>query len=137
VEEAIRRGVVQCRREWDSMLPAVLFTHESDHIQHIKPHDWERILAGVTEALRPYQPIPVTLDFLYRYMRAMKTSRITAVTRDPASGEIKVVLDGRADIPTTLFAFEEDAGQIVQRPIEVPAFTGSISVPIQLRARHP
>jgi len=34
VEEAIRRGVEETRREFDSVVPGVLFTHESDHIRH-------------------------------------------------------------------------------------------------------
>jgi hypothetical protein len=48
-----------------------------------------------------------------------------------------VVFEGRADIPTTFFLFEEVDGKIVQSPIEVPAFTGSISVSARHQARHP
>jgi len=131
VEEAIRRGVMECRREWDSLPPAVLFTHESDHIRHIKPADWEIILAGVMEALKPYQPKIVTLDYLCQYMRALKTSRIAAATYDPATGKGTAAFEGKADLPTIFFLFEEDARRILQGQIDSPAFTGKIVASFQ------
>jgi hypothetical protein len=131
VEEAIRRGVVERRREWDSLLPAVLFTDESDHIRHIPAADWEIILAGVTEALKPYQAKTVTLDYLCQYMRALKTSRIAALTYDPATGKGTAIFEGKADLPTIFFLFEEDAERISQCQIDSPVFTGKIVASFQ------
>lgn len=120
VEEAIRRGVDQSRREFDSLVPAVLFTHESDHIQKITPEDWENILAGVTRGLKSYRPIPVTLDFVMQYMRALNTSRIYA------AGSGGVEFTGKSDIPTMFYVYGED----IEAPCEMkaPAFQGHIKI---------
>lgn len=118
VEEAIRRGVEETRREFDSLVPAVLFTHESDHIRKITPEDWEAIVRGVMERLAPYRPIPVTLDFATQYARALKTSRLVA------AGDGTARLEGTADIPTKLYVYDS----LEAREIEVPPFRGYRSV---------
>lgn len=83
------------------------------------------------EALKPYQPKTVTLDYLCQYMRALKTSRIAAVTYDPATGKGTAAFERKADLPTIFFLFEEDAGRILQRQIDSPAFTGKIVASFQ------
>ena len=128
VEEAIRRGVVQCRREFDSLLPAVLFTHESDHIQHLQPEEWERILRGVMEGLKPYQPVPVTLDFLAEYLRALHTSKVAAARFDSSTHEGTVELDGRADLPTKFYIFESTGPEPAGCEWEAPPFQGKTVV---------
>jgi hypothetical protein len=120
VQEAIRRGVEESRREFDSLLPAVLFTHESDHIRHIPPEDWEAILAGVMAQLKDEEPVPVTLDFVTQYMRALKTSSLRGVRYDPESGECIAELSGTSDLPVKLMLFS--AGSERPVPLEVPAF---------------
>ncbi|MBZ5592190.1 MAG: hypothetical protein LAP39_08135 [Acidobacteriia bacterium] len=124
VEEAIRRGVEESRREFDSQLPAVLFTHESDHIQHLTPEAWERILAGVMRELKEDAPIPVTLDFVGQYLRALHTSHIRSARYDPATREGVVEITGTSDIATELFVFEDDTKS--PRVLEAPA-TGRVS----------
>lgn len=126
VEEAIRRGVEESRREFDSLLPAVLFTHESDHIQHIRPEDWERILAGVINQLKQDAPIPVTLDFVGEYMRALHTSRVQSARYDDADREGAIELIGVSEVPTQLYIFETDTQ--APRELEVAAFHGLASV---------
>lgn len=122
VDEAIRRGVIESRREFDSLLPAVLFTHESDHIQYLEPEAWDRILKGVSEGLRSYQPVAVTLDFLALYLRALHTSRIIAATYDTATDAGTVELEGEADLPTKFYVFEDLRREPVSRQWEAPAF---------------
>jgi hypothetical protein len=124
VEEAIRRGVVQSQREYDSLLPAVLFTHESDHIRHIEPAAWDAILSGVVSALRPESPIPVTLDDLSRYMRAMHTSRVAAA-RDG-----RITLRGASDIETRITVWEGPSDRPEPRIVKAPPFRGSAEIPI-------
>jgi hypothetical protein len=119
VAEAIRRGIEECRRAYDSLLPAVLFTHESDHIQHISPRDWEAIISGVMAGLAPERPVPVTYDFLCRYMRVLRTSRIEAA-RDGT-----VEFTGAADIPAKFCVWEQ---RETAREVEVPAFQGRTRV---------
>jgi hypothetical protein len=128
VQEAIRRGLVECQREFDSMLPAVLFTHESDHIRHIQPADWDEILKGVMDGLKPYQPVPVTLDFLSQYLRALLTSRLKAARYDVESGDGSVEFEGFSDLPTEFYIFEQTGQDMVARQWEAPAFQGTRSV---------
>ena len=123
-EEAIRRGVEETRREWDSLLPGILFTHESDHIQHISPEDWDHILKGVRDGLQDYHPIPVTLDYLSQYLRALKTSTIAAANYDPGSSKIDLEFEGAADLPTRFWLFNLDHGRITRQELEVEAFNG-------------
>lgn len=119
VAEAIRRAVEETRREWDSGLPGVLFTHESDHIRHIRPEDWDSILAGVIEQLKPDGPLPVTLDALCRYVRALKTSTLRGARFDEVLGEGSLELEGSADVPTRLYLYDSDDPP---RELEAPAF---------------
>jgi hypothetical protein len=124
IEEAIRRGVEETRREWDSLLPGVLFTHESDHIQRLTPEDWDCILKGVLEGLQSYQPIPVTLDKLCQYLRALKTSRISSARGELGSNAIELEFEGRADLPTRFWVFSLDSGRITRQELEIKAFQG-------------
>ncbi len=128
VEEAIRRGVVESRREFDSLLPAVLFTHESDHIQYLQPEEWDRILNGVMEGLKLYRPIPVTLEFLAQYLRALHTSKFLSARYDRTTQEGTVELEGAADLPTKFYIFESAAGDPVAHEWEAPAFRGKAVV---------
>ena len=128
VEEAIRRGVVETRREWDSLLPGVLFTHESDHIQHIPPDDWRNILQGVMDGLRDYQPTPITLDELCQYMRALKTSRISMVGYDPESREGWTELEGASDMTTKFYVYENSGSEPMARELSAPPFEGKVLV---------
>jgi len=124
VEEAIRRGVEETRREWDSLLPGVLFTHESDHIQHLSPQDWDHILKGVVDGLQDYHPIPVTLDYLSQYLRALNTSKISSARAEPGTNEILLEFEGSADLPTRFWVFNLDRGRITGQELEVEAFQG-------------
>ncbi len=121
VEEAIRRGFEETRREFDSLVPAVLFTHESDHIRKITPENWEAIVRGVMERLAPYHPIPVTLDFATQYARALRTSKLVA------AGDGTARLIGTADIATKLYLYDS----LEAREIEVPPFRGIKVVRLQ------
>lgn len=128
VEEAIRRGVEECRREFDSLVPAVLFTHESDYIQHILPGDWTLILKGVDEELAPDKPVKVTLEHVAQYLRALRTSRVESAGFESNSGEGFVVLSGSADMPTKFYVWQSDPAGPVAYEHEVPVFRGGVRV---------
>jgi hypothetical protein len=135
VEEAVRRGVVECQREFDSLLPAVLFTHESDHIQHLQPDDWNRILRGVMTGLEPYQPVPVTLDFLAQYLRALKTSKPLRTSYDLQSRRGLLELTGDSDMKTKFYVFGPPEENPAMQEWEAPPFYGKVVV--EWRARSP
>ena len=127
-EEAVRRGVVECQREFDSLLPAVLFTHESDHIQHLQPDNWDRILRGVMTGLEPYKPIPVTLDFLAQYLRALKTSRLAGTSYDPRSRRGTLELTGDSDVTTKFYVFGPPEENPTMQEWEASPFYGKVVV---------
>lgn len=133
-EEAVRRGVVQSRREFDSLLPAVLFTHESDPIQHLQPEEWERILRGVMEGLEPFKPIIVTLDFLAQYLRALRTSRIVHARYDVRSHEGTLELAGDTYLATKFYVFEGPEDDPSVQEWEVPIFRETVVVKWRIRA---
>jgi hypothetical protein len=125
VEEAIRRGVDQSIRAYRSLLPAVLFTHESDYLRHLSPEVWDRILAGVMEGLKPYQPVLVTLDYLCQYLRALHTSRLATARFDPRTGRGTVRFEGNTDLPLKFNLFETHSDvDLIPRELEVQPFTG-------------
>jgi hypothetical protein len=128
VEEAIRRGIIQCQREFDSLLPAVLFTHESDHIQHLQPDEWDRILQGVVKGLDPYRPAPVTLDFLAQYLRALKTSTLLRTSYDPRLRRGTLELAGESDVTTKFYVFGPPEENPAAREWEVPPFHKNVVV---------
>jgi len=68
-------------RTFHSFLPAVLFNHGSDHIQHMAPDEWARILKGVQAGLAPYRPSAATPDFLSQDLRALRTSKHAMMRR--------------------------------------------------------
>lgn len=111
-----------------SLLPAVLFTHESDHIQHMAPHEWDRILKGVQAGLEPYRPIAVTPDFLSQYLRALRTSRLLKARYDASSRLGILELEGRSDAATKFDVFDLRAEVPVAREWEAPPCRGKLSV---------
>ncbi len=133
VEEAIRRGVEQCRRSFDSLVPAVLFTHESDHIQHIPPEDWERIVNGVMDRLAPYQPVPVTLEYLAQYLRALRTSRLVKARYIPEQKALELRLEGAADLATKFYIYDETPEGPAPEELEAPPFTGTKTLRLRIR----
>ena len=122
VEEAIRRGVEETRREFDSLVPGVLFTHESDHIQHIPPGDWDRILKGVTDQLEPEKPVKTTLEHVCQYLRALRTSRIRSAAWDPDARHGTLELSGSADVGTKYYVWRSGPSSPVAEEREAPAF---------------
>lgn len=48
-----------------------------------------------------------------------------------STGKGTAAFEGKADVPTMFFLFEEDAGRIIQRQIDSPAFTGKIVASFQ------
>lgn len=134
VEEAIRRGVDQSIRAFHSLLPAVLFTHESDHLRHLSPEDWDRILGGVREGLRSYQPVSVTLDHLCQYLRALHTSRLAAATFDPRTGRGVVRFEGGTDLATKFYLYPGHSEEEWEaRELEVEPFQDRARVPWETR----
>jgi hypothetical protein len=124
VEASIARGIRQCKRAMDAMVPAVLFTHETDFIYKIKPENWNRIIQGVAQGIQPYFPVQMTLDDAYGYIRACRTAHFTSCRIDPDTSEILVTFEGNSDRSIFFYVFLEQDGRINEELREVPAFDG-------------
>jgi hypothetical protein len=135
VPEAIRRGVAQSARAYHSLLPAVLFTHESDYLQHLDPEAWDRICAGVMDGLKPYRPIPVTLDYLSQYLRALHTSKLAGARFDRETGHGIVQFEGHTDLPTKFYLYETHS-PLAMRPREFEVAPFRDRAEVRWRSRH-
>ena len=121
VENSAARGFRQLKRALDSYALPVLFTHETDFIYKISPEAWEAQLASIASGLSGYNPLYVTLDEGIRYVRATKTSRLVAVTYDPATQSVTAHFTGQADVLTHFHLFTSGQ-EITSRLIEVLPF---------------
>jgi hypothetical protein len=95
VSGSIGRGTRQTKRALDSMALATLFAHSiSGDWDPNSPANWRAILQGITDNLRPYNPIYVTMDYACQYVRATRTSHIVSATYDPTNRQVTANLDG-------------------------------------------
>jgi hypothetical protein len=127
VPGTVGRGKRQTERALDGMFLSTLFTHEYA-VQSITPANWDAEIKGITDALKPYTPTYVTLDYACQYVRALKTSNIASSTYDPATRVLTTSVSGSTDLLTKFHAFVETAGQIGPVLVDVPAFSGSTQV---------
>jgi hypothetical protein len=135
VPGAIGRGTRQLKRALDGMALATLFTHE----WHIHPtsccgsittptNNWRAMLQGITNNLAAYNPIYVTLDYACQYVRATRTTRITATEFDRDTSQVNVTVSGSADIPILVQIFVGEDSGITNLIGTVPAFSGPVTV---------
>jgi hypothetical protein len=118
------RAARQVRRAFDSLALASLFTHETDFIYKIRPENWRAVLEAVSRELAGDGPVMVTLDEGMRYLRAVKTARLTSATFDPHRGQVRCVIEGQADMPTSFTLFDRQDGEGTR--VEIPAFQGTV-----------
>jgi hypothetical protein len=135
VQGSIDRGTRQLKRALDSQILASLFTHE--WFIHPTPccggttitsNNWRAILQGITNNLAAYQPIYVTTDYADQYVRATRTSRITASQIDASSGQLFVSLTGKTDLATSVQVFLGNDNLISTLAVNVPAFLDSVTI---------
>ena len=120
--ETIERGIKELRRALDSMALAVLFTHETDYLSKIQPQNLEKELKGVVSGIANYQPVYVTQDEGFRYVRATKTSHFRSCTFYPQSQTIEAIFAGYADTATSFQVFYDVKGEVLSETVAIPAF---------------
>jgi len=132
ISGSIARGTRQLKRAFDSMVMGALYSHEwrlnpipetANQIP-MTTNNWRAILQGITNNLAPYNPIYVTYDYACQYLRATRTSRLTASDCDPLSGQVTVSLAGSADLDLQVSVFLGQDNSITSSVILVPAFSG-------------
>jgi hypothetical protein len=132
VSGSISRGTRQVQRAMDAMALATLFTHGqyvSDSWNSNAGANWRLILKGITENIKQYNPIYVTMDYACQYLRSIQTSYISSATYDQTTKRINANLNGDTNVETLLYIFNE--GESITS-IVVPVFSGAIQVGITI-----
>jgi hypothetical protein len=130
VEATVGRGIRQLRRAIDAGAMAVLFTHETDYIHHIRPELWEEEIRRIAEGIADLDPVFLTSDEALPIVRAYRTTRIDTVETDADRRILRVALSGNADVETGIHRYTEEAGRIRIQRIPVGAFKERTVVPV-------
>jgi hypothetical protein len=133
VPGSIGRGTRQTKRAFDSLILSALYTHEwyinpipqSSNQTPITTNNWRAILQGITNNLAAYSPICVTYDYACQYLRANRTSRLTASDYDPFSGRVTATLSGSTDLDIQVSVFVGQDNSITSSSATIPAFSGA------------
>ena len=129
VADSVLHGTRQVKRAFDSMALATLFTHDY-YIQTTSQGNWQSILSGITSNIASDNPRYVTMDYACQYVRATRTSNVSASVYDTVTGNLTTTLTGQADIPTQFYEFTDNGSGIAETLVDVPAFNGSTQVVI-------
>jgi hypothetical protein len=140
VSGTIGRGTRQIKRALDSLVLPTLFFHEwwvipipqSANQTPITTNNWFAMVQGLTNNLASYNPLYVTMDYAYQYVRATRTSRLLSSTYDPASGQVTANFSGTTDLDTLVYTWTGDDNVITNIAGTVPAFSQPQTVPVAL-----
>jgi hypothetical protein len=134
---SIARGYQQLKRGFDSLTLGNIFTHEFHIDQSDGPpygnfttNNFAAVLSGITNAVAPYHPIYVTLDYACQYVRATRTSTPVSADYDPATGRISATFNGYTDLPLSVYAWTGADSSITNLVGTLPAFTGTTNVTV-------
>ena len=140
VAGTIGRGTRQIKRALDSLVLATLFFHEwwvipiptSSNQTPITTNNWLAMLQGLTNGIASYNPLYVTMDYAYQYVRATRTSKLVSAAYDPASGQVTANLSGFTDLDTLVYTYNGDDNVITNIPGTIPAFLQPETLPVAL-----
>jgi len=134
VEGMIIDGTDMLRLALDSMGPAFFFTHELNiGLLEGGAGQLDRAFAGVMGNLRKFHNvIPCGFDQLNQYGKNIRTGDLTAASWDPATGTLSVDWRGFTDMPTKFHVFTEQAGEIKDKLVDLPAYRGPVRVKVPL-----
>ena len=125
------RGRARHHRTWDPSAQARLRRDGPSDVVHARvqhqPRDssgmnaWRSALQGITANVAGYNPIPVTMDYACKYVRATRTADIASATFDPTTKKVTAHFTGSADMATKYYVFTDDG----QYMADAPAFNVS------------
>ena len=128
VEASAGRGIRTLSRGLEAKAVAVLFTHETDYIYSIKPENWDAILKKVSEGISGYNPLYLTTDDALQMLRAYWTSEIQEGVYVQKSGELKIKMYGKTDVPTGVYVYTDHNGSVDEKFVEIPVFQDEIEI---------
>ena len=134
VEGMIIDGTNMLRLALDSMGPAFFFTHELNiGLLEGGAGQLDRAFEGVMRNLRKFHNvIPCGFDHLNQYGKNIRTGDLTAARYDTTTGKLSVDWRGFTDMPTKFHVFTEQAGEIKDLLVDLPAYRGPVSVTVRL-----
>jgi hypothetical protein len=134
VEGMVIDGTDMLRLALDSMGPAFFFTHELNiGLLEGGASQLGRAFDGVIDNLKKfYDIVPCGFDHLNQYGKNIRTGDLTSASWDPAGGTLRVEWRGFTDMPTKFHVFTEEAGEIKDRLVDLPAYRGPTSVTVRL-----
>ena len=133
VKATADRGVRMLSRALNSMAPAFLFTHETDFIYRITPENWDKELQLVTEGIKSFKPMYLTIDDGVRLVRTTKTSKLESIKFNSADNSLQVGLSGKTDVTSYFYLFTEKEGTIEHELVQVPVFNDKTEVTTKLK----
>lgn len=130
IEKTSKNGIRTISRAIDAMALAVLFTHEEVYLSGIKPENVEVIFSKVSQGIKEYAPIYMTMDDALDYVRATKTSQIDGVKKNVNS--ISVYFKGNSKVKSGYYISDEQNNQINLIFNDIPAFEDNCSFTFNL-----
>lgn len=130
VEKTVKNGTTHLKRAFDSMVPAILFTHESCYIQQMNYNTWEESLSNITQAVKEYEPMYMTMDEICGYARAQHDMFIESV--QGKEEKLLLRLNGNNDRETLCYVFKEAEGEITKELKPLPCVKGEIEISIDI-----
>jgi len=119
----IARGVRHLKRSLNSMVLSTLFTHEL--YLDMPDEDWRYILEQITQAINPYNPEYVSMDYAVQYIRARNNISITGVSFD--ANNIDITYTGQNDMDTKCYVFNESDDIITHTLVLLPQINSASS----------
>jgi len=126
LEGAAYQALAQMRQGLDSLFYGELMTHEQ-RLAVLSMRELDEVLTLIDRGLAKHRYTHRTYEYIGEYARCLANSRLTAVAVD-AGGAVTADLAGQATLTTSLSLFTEQDGQIHQRFVDAPPFTGSVRV---------
>lgn len=125
IEKTSKNGIRTISRAIDAMALAVLFTHEEVYLSGINPENVEQIFSKVSNGIKVYNPIYMTMDDALDYIKATKTSQINRINKNENS--IAISFKGASKVKTGFFITTEKNNEIDLIFNEIPAFEDNSS----------
>lgn len=124
-QRTAQRGITHLKRSYQSMVPGVLFTHESAWIQRCSKKMWEDALDIICDRVSEFEPFYWTMDDICAYDRARHDISISDASFD---GKLTLTVDGKNDRATMCYVFDEADGEITQKLADIPQTDGKQTV---------
>lgn len=121
VEKAIDRAVFQIKRGLETGFFGCLMTHEQ-RISQLTPDEWEKIIGGISSALKTSPHIMKSYDDISRYA---ENRTFYTIEEAACKKELNIRLKGKSEIPQYLSLFPGNGENGRESFLKIPEFEKS------------